>query len=31
LLGAGTKGLRKALPNARIMLHQPLGNQLHPA
>jgi ATP-dependent Clp protease protease subunit len=24
-LGAGTKGMRKALPNARIMLHQPLG------
>ncbi len=24
-LGAGTPGLRKALPNARIMLHQPLG------
>jgi len=25
LLGAGTKGKRKALPNARIMIHQPLG------
>lgn len=25
LLGAGTKGKRKALPNARIMMHQPLG------
>lgn len=25
LLGAGTKGHRKALPNARIMIHQPLG------
>lgn len=25
LLCAGTKGLRKALPNARIMIHQPLG------
>lgn len=25
LLGAGTPGKRKALPNARIMLHQPLG------
>jgi ATP-dependent Clp protease, protease subunit len=25
LLAAGTKGLRKALPNARIMIHQPLG------
>lgn len=25
LLAAGTKGKRSALPNARIMLHQPLG------
>jgi len=25
LLGAGTKGKRKALPNSRIMIHQPLG------
>lgn len=25
LLGAGTKGKRKCLPNARIMIHQPLG------
>jgi ATP-dependent Clp endopeptidase proteolytic subunit ClpP len=25
LLGAGAKGKRKALPNARIMIHQPLG------
>lgn len=25
LLGAGTKGKRKSLPNSRIMLHQPLG------
>lgn len=25
LLSAGTKGLRYALPNARIMIHQPLG------
>lgn len=25
LLGAGTKGKRRALPNARIMIHQPLG------
>eukprot|EP00189_Rhodosorus_marinus_P004941 CAMPEP_0113967348 /NCGR_PEP_ID=MMETSP0011_2-20120614/8877_1 /TAXON_ID=101924 /ORGANISM="Rhodosorus marinus" /LENGTH=226 /DNA_ID=CAMNT_0000980215 /DNA_START=1 /DNA_END=681 /DNA_ORIENTATION=+ /assembly_acc=CAM_ASM_000156 len=25
LLGAGTKGKRKALPNARIMIHQPMG------
>lgn len=25
LLSAGTKGLRCALPNARIMIHQPLG------
>ncbi|CAE8600649.1 unnamed protein product, partial [Polarella glacialis] len=25
LLSAGTKGKRKALPNARIMIHQPLG------
>jgi hypothetical protein len=25
LLGAGTKGKRKSLPNARIMIHQPLG------
>ena len=25
LLGAGAKGHRKALPNSRIMIHQPLG------
>ncbi|NLB63233.1 MAG: ATP-dependent Clp protease proteolytic subunit [Fibrobacter sp.] len=25
LLGAGTKGKRYALPNSRIMLHQPMG------
>lgn len=25
LLAAGTKGLRRSLPNARILLHQPLG------
>ena len=25
LLVAGTKGMRKALPNSRILLHQPLG------
>lgn len=25
LLGAGKKGKRKSLPNARIMIHQPLG------
>jgi len=25
LLGAGTPGKRRALPNARIMIHQPLG------
>ncbi len=25
LLGAGAKGKRFALPNARIMIHQPLG------
>lgn len=25
LLSAGTKGKRKSLPNARIMIHQPLG------
>ena len=25
LLSAGTKGLRHALPNARIMVHQPSG------
>jgi len=25
LLAAGTKGKRKALPNARVMIHQPLG------
>lgn len=25
LLGAGTKGKRRSLPNARIMIHQPLG------
>lgn len=25
LLAAGSKGLRKALPNSRVMIHQPLG------
>jgi len=25
LLGAGAKGFRRALPNSRIMIHQPLG------
>jgi ATP-dependent Clp protease protease subunit len=25
LLSAGTKGMRHALPNARIMIHQPWG------
>jgi ATP-dependent Clp protease, protease subunit len=25
LLSAGTQGKRKSLPNARIMIHQPLG------
>merc|ERR1712187_992092 len=25
LLGAGTKGKRRSLPNSRIMIHQPLG------
>jgi len=25
LLGAGTKGKRYSMPNARIMIHQPLG------
>jgi ATP-dependent Clp protease protease subunit len=25
LLGAGAKGKRRSLPNARIMIHQPLG------
>lgn len=25
LLGAGTKGKRKCLPNSRVMIHQPLG------
>ncbi|CAJ1436861.1 unnamed protein product [Effrenium voratum] len=25
LMGAGTKGKRRSLPNARIMIHQPLG------
>eukprot|EP00419_Tripos_fusus_P004475 CAMPEP_0172697034 /NCGR_PEP_ID=MMETSP1074-20121228/28470_1 /TAXON_ID=2916 /ORGANISM="Ceratium fusus, Strain PA161109" /LENGTH=323 /DNA_ID=CAMNT_0013517867 /DNA_START=84 /DNA_END=1055 /DNA_ORIENTATION=+ len=25
LLGAGTKGKRKSLPNSRVMIHQPLG------
>ena len=25
LLGAGTKGKRFALPNARVMIHQPMG------
>ena len=34
LLGAGTKGKRRSLPNSRIMIHQPLGGaqgQAHPA
>ena len=25
ILAAGTKGMRKALPNSRVMIHQPLG------
>ena len=25
ILGAGTKGKRSSMPNARIMIHQPLG------
>jgi ATP-dependent Clp protease protease subunit len=25
LLAAGTKGLRRALPHSRVMIHQPLG------
>ena len=25
LLGAGAKGKRSSMPNARIMIHQPLG------
>jgi len=25
LLASGTKGLRRALPNSRVMIHQPLG------
>jgi ATP-dependent Clp protease protease subunit len=25
ILAAGTKGRRKALPNSRVMIHQPLG------
>jgi arabinogalactan endo-1,4-beta-galactosidase len=25
LLAAGTKGMRRSLPNARIMVHQPAG------
>ena len=25
LLGAGEYGMRHAMPNARIMIHQPLG------
>lgn len=25
LLGAGVKGKRQSMPNARIMIHQPLG------
>ena len=25
LLAAGAKGMRQALPNARIMIHQPMG------
>ena len=29
LLTAGTKGLRHALPNARIMIHQPSGGAKH--
>ncbi len=31
LLAAGTKGKRFALPNARIMIHQPLGGVQGPA
>lgn len=31
LLAAGTKGKRYALPNARIMIHQPLGGAEGPA
>merc|ERR1712039_588138 len=31
LLAAGTKGKRKALPNSRIMIHQPLGGAQGPA
>jgi ATP-dependent Clp protease protease subunit len=31
LLSAGTKGKRYALPNARLMLHQPLGGAQGPA
>ena len=29
LLSAGEKGKRYALPNSRIMIHQPLGGALH--
>jgi ATP-dependent Clp protease protease subunit len=28
LLAAGTKGKRRALPNSRIMIHQPLGGSV---
>lgn len=31
LLGAGTKGKRRAYPNSRIMIHQPLGGAQGPA
>jgi len=31
LLGAGTPGKRKSLPNARIMIHQPLGGAQGPS
>ena len=31
LLAAGAKGKRYALPNARIMIHQPLGGAEGPA
>merc|ERR1712244_31309 len=31
LLAAGTKGMRKSLPNSRVMIHQPLGGAQGPA
>lgn len=31
LLGAGAKGKRYSMPNARIMIHQPLGGASGPA